>query len=304
MTALLNFTGRNIKNYLRDRSAVFFSFLSMIILIVLMVAFLGDAYTDGIADHIKTALPELDAEAIEADCSYYITMCTLGSVLLINCVSISMMMMGSMIRDEATGKLAVFYSTPVKRWILSLGYIMSSWLATFGLSICTLAFTEGFLAVTGKQLLSFAQIYRLSALLALFSLTFSAISMAVATFFHSMGSWSALQTIVGTLSGFLAGSYVPVSSFGDGLQTVLRIFPFLQGAAALRTVCTEQILQTGFVGVPEEIKTEIGKEVGNILVSGTHTYQPSEQIIILAVYGALAISATVLITLRRRAKEL
>ena len=51
MNDILVLTKRNIKIYLRDKAAVFFSFLSIIILLALYFLFLKNAYiTDELAD--------------------------------------------------------------------------------------------------------------------------------------------------------------------------------------------------------------------------------------------------------------
>ena len=48
MSQLFVITSRNLKQYLRDKGAIFFSLLSMFIVIVLMFFFLGDANVDSI----------------------------------------------------------------------------------------------------------------------------------------------------------------------------------------------------------------------------------------------------------------
>ena len=50
MEQFLIFTDRNLKLYFRDRATVFFSLLSMIITIALMVFFLGNMNIDVITD--------------------------------------------------------------------------------------------------------------------------------------------------------------------------------------------------------------------------------------------------------------
>lgn len=48
MRQFLALTGRNVKLYLRNKSAIFFSLLSALIVIVLMLFFLGDMNIEGI----------------------------------------------------------------------------------------------------------------------------------------------------------------------------------------------------------------------------------------------------------------
>ena len=71
MGKLTEFVKRNMKIYLRDRSAVFFSLMTMIIVIGLMLLFLGDMNVEAVTKMLS-ALPGRDAQADEAKapCAY------------------------------------------------------------------------------------------------------------------------------------------------------------------------------------------------------------------------------------------
>ena len=66
MGKLTEFVKRNMKIYLRDRSAVFFSLMTMIIVIGLMLLFLGDMNVEAVTKMLS-ALPGRDAQADEAN---------------------------------------------------------------------------------------------------------------------------------------------------------------------------------------------------------------------------------------------
>ena len=53
MKELTALAGRNLKIYLRDKSAVFFSLLSTIIVIALMILFLGDMNINAITKNLS-----------------------------------------------------------------------------------------------------------------------------------------------------------------------------------------------------------------------------------------------------------
>ena len=50
MSGMLNLSKRNIKMYLRDYASVFFSVLSMLIVLALMVIFLGKMNCENVVD--------------------------------------------------------------------------------------------------------------------------------------------------------------------------------------------------------------------------------------------------------------
>ena len=56
MSQLSIITSRNLKQYLRDKGAIFFSLLSMFIVILLMFFFLGDSNTNSITDLLSQFL--------------------------------------------------------------------------------------------------------------------------------------------------------------------------------------------------------------------------------------------------------
>ena len=87
MEELMALTGRHIKVYLRDRSAVFFSLLSAIIIIGLMAFFLGDMNIDAI---LEVAGPfSTVGEDLETLANHLVLAWTFAGILSINAVSVS-----------------------------------------------------------------------------------------------------------------------------------------------------------------------------------------------------------------------
>ena len=86
MGELMILTGRHLKVYLRDRSAVFFSLLSAFIIIGLMAFFLGDMNVDAI---LEIAGPFVAAEELETLANHLVLAWTFAGILSINAVSVS-----------------------------------------------------------------------------------------------------------------------------------------------------------------------------------------------------------------------
>ena len=302
-TAFTRLIRRNLQNYFRDGSSVFFSLLSMLILILLMVVFLGDVYSSGIAEAALAVCPFLDPDAASADSASLVRLWTLGSVLSVNVVTVSAMGIGAMVTDEIEQKLQVFYVTPVRRSVLALSYIVSAWLITLVMSAITLAFAEALLAILGDPLLTVRHLLALLGQIAVSALTFSCLAYLLALFIHSQGAWVGVLIVLGTLVGFLSGSYIPVSDMGETIQTGLKCLPFLHGAAMLRTTCMESALEQCFVGAPEALLAGIRETLGTTVVLGDHSFSLPEQLSIFLEYGIVALGLAVLITRKHRAKE-
>ena len=147
---------RNSLLFLRERSAVFFSLLSMLIVLALMVIFLGRMNSQALVDLLSEWGGERDRAADERNAAYLIQLWTLAGILVVNAVTVTLTVTGSMVQDETEKRLAAFYVTPMSRLKLSLGYILSAWLVGTGMCLLTLAAGEGYFALRGYGLLGAA----------------------------------------------------------------------------------------------------------------------------------------------------
>lgn len=130
---LISFIKRNILLYFRDRISVFFSLLSTLIVLTLMIAFLGQGNIDSTIQVLGTGLKY---EAVHA--SSLIIIWTIAGILVVNAVSISMTLVGTMVRDEESGKISAFFVAPVKRGYYVAGYVIAAIIVSFIMCLLTL----------------------------------------------------------------------------------------------------------------------------------------------------------------------
>ena len=139
-------TKRNLLIYFRNKSAVFFSILSALILLAIMVVFLGESSSEGLLDALNqygTGTAEENAK----NASWLVQLWIMGGILGINSVTVSLTAIGAMVEDEERGRLRAFYVTPASRFYLSLGYILSAWGSGIVIFLTTMAVGEGFFAL-------------------------------------------------------------------------------------------------------------------------------------------------------------
>lgn len=289
--------------FLRDRSAVFFSVLSMMIVLGLMVVFLGKMNSDSLVELLAEFGGERDRALDEKNATYLIQLWTLGGILAVNSVTVTLTVLGNMVRDETRKRIMAFYVTPVDRVKLSLGYILSSWLVGTGMCVLTLAAGEAYFLIRGYGLLSAAALLKMVGIIALCAFTFSALGYLLALFIHSDSAWGGLLTVIGTLVGFLGGIYLSLGSLSEGLQNVLKCIPVLHGTAMLRSVCTEAAIGETFAGLPDMVGDIFRKEMGVTLFFGEKEITPWEQVAFLLVYAIIAIAAAALVNRRRKLKD-
>ena len=81
---------RNSLLFLRERSAVFFSLLSMLIVLALMVIFLGRMNSQALVDLLSEWGGERDLAADERNAAYLIQLWTLAGILVVNAVTVTL----------------------------------------------------------------------------------------------------------------------------------------------------------------------------------------------------------------------
>lgn len=295
---------RNILLYIRDYVSVFFSVLSMLIVLALMVIFLGNMNSE----NVVYALAQFggsarDTAADEKNAAYLIQMWTLAGILIVNAVTITITVMGTMVQDEVKNRLASFYTAPVKRIKIALGYILSSWVVGIGMCVLTLVFGEIYMALCGHPLLVLADCLKLFGMIVLNTFVYASIAYVMALFIHSESAWSSVLTIVGTLVGFVGAIYLPMSMLPEGVSKVLKCLPILHGAAMMREVCTKDAIERTFAGLPESAGDAFRQQMGvSIVISGKEV-SLHYQILFLAICAIMAIVASAWISKRRKLKD-
>lgn len=291
---------RNSLLFLRERSAVFFSLLSMLIVLALMVIFLGRMNSRALVDLLSEWGGERNLAADERNAAYLIQLWTLAGILVVNAVTVTLTVTGIMVQDETEKRLAAFYVTPVSRLKLSLGYILSAWLVGTGMCLLTLAAGEGYFALQGYGLLKAGSVLKLGGMIALNTFVFATIAYLFALSVHNSSAWSGLLTIVGTLVGFVGGIYLPMDSLSAPVQSVLKCLPVLHGASMMREVCTQEAIVEAFAGMPQGAGEIFREAMGISVMAGEHKFSLGEQVAILLLYAIIAIVAGAALSRRRK----
>lgn len=294
---------RNILLYLRDRVSVFFSILSMLIVLALMVIFLGNMNAENVVDALAESGTLRDTATDEKNADYLIQMWTLAGILIVNAVTITLTVMGTMVQDEVKNRLASFYMAPVKRIKITLGYILSSWIVGIGMCILTLILGELYMVFCGHPLLPASDCLKLCGMIVLNTFVYASLSYFIALFIHSESAWSSVMTIVGTLVGFVGAIYLPMSMLPEGVSRVLKCLPVLHGAAMMRMVCTKDAIDQTFAGLPEIAGDTFREKMGVSVFMGNREIVLFDQILFLLIYAIIAIIASALITKRRKLRD-
>lgn len=294
---------RNVQLYLRDYVSVFFSILSMLIVLALMVIFLGNMNSENIVDLLAQLGGARDTAADEKNAAYLVQMWTLAGILEVNSVTIPMTIMGLMVQDEIRHRLASFYLAPVRRIKIALGYTFSAWIIGIGMCVLTLFCGELYLVLRGNPMLGMTNLLSLLWMIALNTLVYAALAYLVALFIHSESAWSSFFMLIGTLVGFVGAIYLPMSMLPEGVARVLKCLPVLHGAAMMRTVCTGDAVAATFDGLPEIAGDMFREQMGVTLFWGDKEISLQYQILFLLICATIAVILSACISRRRTLRD-
>ncbi len=300
MYKLGNMIKRNCLVFLRDRSSVFFALLSMLIVLMLQAVFLGEMNVELILDLMEQYGGGVrDVAADEAHAKELVQYWTLAGIMVVNAVSVTLSVIGTMIEDASENRMADFYCAPVSKTIVAISYCITA--AIIGTFFCTvtLVAAEGYIVATGGHLLGVSALGKIILLTLLNVCVFSVIMYMIALFVKSSSAWGGIGTVVGTLVGFVGAIYLPMGSLPEAVANVLKYIPVLHGTSLMRKVCCEDALTVAFEGMPGEFVAEY-KEVMGITVSmGEKLVTDGAQILFLALCGVVALAVSVWIVRKK-----
>ncbi len=291
---LLELTKRNIRVYFRDKGAVFFSLLSMLIVIGLMMFFLGDMYIDELTSMLSS-LPGRDTSADEANVTVLILQWIAAGILGINAVTITLAVYSTMIRDRSEGRLNSIYTAPVSRLTISVSYILSAWICSVIICVITLAIAEIYCIMQGGEPYSVIAHLKLLGAIMANSFTYAALMYLVAMLAKTQSAWSGLGTVIGTLVGFLGGIYLPIGNFSEGIATGIKCLPVIYGAKIFRSIMTADAEAAAFKGAPDIMISEYRSALGTDLEFFGKDVSDLAAVAVLIIFGAsfMAIGAVV-----------
>ena len=228
--ALIRLTERNVKVFIKDRANVFFSMLAPLIVLVLYVLFIGRMQSDGIIASLAEYGVSAD-DAVRAFSDSWM----LSGVMATSCITVPLCACSTMVYDKNRGVSADFAASPIPAWLPSAAYFLS--VVAAGLIICliVLCVCFGGRAISGGRLLSVGDVFACIGVTVLSVLSSSTLLVFVIGFIRSEGAFTGLNVIIGTVTGFLIGAYIPISNFPAAVQYVTLFVPGSYSAALFRT---------------------------------------------------------------------
>lgn len=258
---------RNLKLFFRDHTAVFFSLLSVFITIALYVLFLANSF-----------MSEDGLGALEGG-EEIMKLWLLGGLMSVGAITTTLAAYETMVSDRVEGKQKDFFVSAMPRHHLAASYILSAVMIGFVMVSITLFGAIVLFYVQDGIVLGWDQVV-LSLIISLVN-----VSVCAVLFFpliqalKTRSAFSNFSVLMGTLSGFLMGVYVPIGILPTFAQGVIKLFPITHGCALLRYLLTHDRLQAALS--MEEIVNQVEEEMGTILTLGDHMMSRPEHMAVL-----------------------
>lgn len=300
MNKMISMTKRNCLVFLKDKSSVFFSLLSMLIVLMLTGVFLGEMNVDSIVNVLAEYGGERDAVLDEENARHMVQYWTLAGLMVVNSLTVTLTVIGTMVTDKADHKLKSFYTAPVSKFVVAVSYIVAAVIIGFFFCVLTLAGYLAYILMTGGEMLSFAPMIKVLGLTLINVMLFATIMYLIALFVKSNSAWGGIATVIGTFVGFLGAIYVPVGSLPAGVVKVLKCLPILHSTSLMRkAMCQDSIAET-FTNVPTEVLEVYREEMGIDVVIKSNVMSDELQLLFLGICGMITL---VVIAVAAKKKE-
>ena len=295
MSAATVLIKRNIKLFFKDRGMFLTSLITPAILLVLYVTFLGNVYRDSFTSNSPEFI-HLSDNLIDGLVGGQL----ISSILAVSSVTVAFCSNFLMVQDKANGTIKDLKISPVSPSLLSMSYYIASLASTLIICFAATGICLAYAAFVGWYM-SATDVVQLILDVMLLALFGTALSSIINLFLSTQGQISAVGTIISAGYGFICGAYMPISSFGSGLQKFLSFLPGTYGTALVRNHAMQGTLsEMNRQGVPMEVINEIKDSMDCNLYFWGHQVEVPLMYLILGVTVAILIGAYILINLMRK----
>ena len=240
MLALLK---RNFTLYFRNRSGVFFSLLGALISFLLYIIFLQKNLTDA-----WSQLP---------DNTSLLNNWLMGGTLAVTGITTSFTALTQMVQDREHQVDQDLFLTDLGSWGLQASYLISSIVISFVMQL----FMFVVMSLYFQESPVLSHLAEVALIMLLSSVLSSLVNAILIHRFQSVDSLGKLATIVGTASGFLVGTYVPLGVLPNFAQLLMKCTPATYIASLYRQVLMKEQLADTFIG-NSDLLTEFQEKMG------------------------------------------
>lgn len=233
---------RNLLLFFKDWQSILFSLLTSIIVLILYLLFLKGTFVSAIQSAMEQ-YPGLASMVPQKDIAMFANLFLLSGILGSAMISVPFSCITVVVKDRANKVDYDILSTPLKRGQIIFAYFVSAVLTSILLNSIILAVGLIGIRMQGNMYLNASQVIKAFSVVALGSISASAIFMIIVLFFKTVSACETFFGILSAASGFVIGAYIPISQFSNEIQTVCNLFPASQITIMLRNILLNGLLE-------------------------------------------------------------
>lgn len=283
---MIQFTKRNLLLYFRDKVAVFFSLLAVMITFLLYIFVFRNLYGTYFfgVDDLRAVT---DIWAISGMLAAPTVTTPLGALCML-------------IDDRKRKLYQDFYAAPVSRIKITAGYLLSSFLVGIIMSFALLLVTQVYIVINGGKLFSILQYLQVLGVITVSTFSGAGLVLMLVSFFPTTNAYTGFSLVLGTLMGFVCGNYMPMGLLPEPAQWFIKICPVAHSSALIRQILIEDTMQEFLGGIEQIDISFISQYLGIELTIGSYVIPPWVHIAFLTVTGILFYSIAIPVLSRKR----
>lgn len=281
---MIALTKRNLLLYFRNRPGVFFSLLAAMISFVLYIIFLKNSMINSWQE-VPNSHQLLDLWLI-------------GGTLSVTAITTTFTSLGQLVKDKEREVIKDFYLTDLSHFEIKISYMLSASLIGFLMQLMMLFLMMGYFSITDSLTIPWASMPAVICVALFSSLLAVVINMLFIQLINRFDSLGALETIVGTASGFLVGTYIPFGILPNFAQFLIKLTPGAYVAAIYRQIFMSDKLRRAFHGQQNHFEKMMG-----IKLEWHHLLTGMQTAVFLIVIFLLGIVALLTVDLIRSKKN-
>lgn len=241
---LISLIERNMKIFFRDKMLVFFSLLSVFISIILFIFFLEQQQIRSLGNVLS----------VTPATKLLVTEWMIAGILAMTAMTSTLAVYSLFIYDKESRRTSDFLTTTGSHANILLSYTISAFVIGFILSIIGYIICTVYMLTLGASFPSMMEIAKVIGIMAMGVLLSAMINLFIVLIVKSAKAFSTVNSLVGTLIGFLCAVYIPIGVLPSTMQFVIQAFPVSHIAVLLRQVMMDHSLQTVFASAQTEMQ--------------------------------------------------
>ncbi|HAT54797.1 MAG TPA: ABC transporter permease [Lactobacillus sp.] len=265
---------RNVKLFFRNRVGVFFSILSTLIVLGLYIVFLKQ---NMVSEWHQVSHP-----------TRLLDPWVMGGTLSVTAVTVTLDGARQYVTDQTKAALD-FEVAPVSEFRRQLAYGFSAVIIGIVMQVVVYVIDALYFGLADKVYFSLAVDFKVFVLICINTIVSALLSIMLAAWIESIDTWSTLESIIATASGFLSGIYMPIGALPHFAQTIIKFYPGAYSAGLFRRILMNEPMKKVFSNTNDSMEAAFKSQLGvGYTIHGINTTFASE-FMILMLFGVLAV---------------